>query len=69
MLLVSKLNKLESILEIEHGYGGHLMTTFVPFETALQMLAVAYLVSAVVLVAASYIGWVAIETLEGTRKL
>ena len=44
------------------------MTTFVPFETALQMLAVAYVVSAVVLVAASYIGWVAIETLEETRK-
>ncbi len=44
------------------------MTTYVPFENALQMLAVAYVVSAVVLLAASYIGWVAIETLEETRK-
>ncbi len=45
------------------------MITFVPFETALQMLAVAYVVSAVVLLAASYIGWAVIETMEETRKL
>jgi hypothetical protein len=45
------------------------MTTFVPFETALQMLAVTYVVSAVVLLAASYIGWATIEILEETRKL
>lgn len=45
------------------------MATYVPFETALQALAVVYAVSAIVLLAASYIGWVVIETIEESRKL
>lgn len=40
------------------------MTTYIPFETALRMLANAYLVSVILLLAVSYIGWVALETIE-----
>jgi hypothetical protein len=45
------------------------MATYVPFATALQSLAVVYVLSAVVLLAASYICWVLIETFEDPRKL
>ena len=45
------------------------MTSYLPFETALQMLAVAYIGSVLVLFAASYIGWVVVETLEESRKV
>ncbi len=40
------------------------MTTYIPFETALRMLASSYLVSVILLLAVSYIGWVLIETIE-----
>jgi len=40
------------------------MTTYICFETALRMLVNAYLVSVVLLIAGSYIGLAAIETIE-----
>lgn len=40
------------------------MTTYIPFETALRMFASGYLVSVILLLAVSYIGWVVIETIE-----
>ncbi len=40
------------------------MTTYISWETAFQILATAYAVSAIVLIAASYIGLVVLQTLE-----
>ncbi len=40
------------------------MTTYICSETALRMLVNAYLVSVVLLIAGSYIGWAMIETIE-----
>lgn len=45
------------------------MTTYIAFGAGLQILAVAYIVSALVLIAASYIGWAVIETIEESSKL
>jgi hypothetical protein len=67
--LVGKIAAKKGILEIVAGDGGHLMVTDIPFGQALQLLAVAYLASVVVLMAVSYICWVAIETLEDSRRL
>ncbi|BAY31167.1 hypothetical protein NIES37_17750 [Tolypothrix tenuis PCC 7101] len=44
------------------------MTTYIFFNEALQMLANAYLISAVVLIAASGIGLAVIETMEKTGE-
>ncbi|MCL1464429.1 hypothetical protein [Argonema galeatum] len=45
------------------------MTTYISFGAGLQMLAVAYLVSAFLLVAGSYICFSVIETLEEGGQL
>lgn len=44
------------------------MTTYIFFETALRMLANAYLVSAVMLLALSYIALAVIETIEESNE-
>lgn len=44
-----------------------MMTTYISFETALRMLANAYLVSVTVSLLASYIGWVLIETIQADK--
>jgi hypothetical protein len=44
------------------------MTTYVFFDEALQMLANAYLISAMLLIAASGIGLAVIETIEKTGE-
>lgn len=59
---------LIGILEIEQDYGVRHMIDYIPFSTALQSLAVVYILSALVLLAASYIGWTVIETLEESGK-
>ena len=40
------------------------MTTYISLETAMRMVANAYLLSGVLLIAASYICWAAIEEIE-----
>ncbi|HEY9873172.1 MAG TPA: hypothetical protein V6D12_07035 [Candidatus Obscuribacterales bacterium] len=40
------------------------MTTYITLETALRMLANTYLASVILLLAASYIGFAVIETME-----
>jgi hypothetical protein len=45
------------------------MIDYIPFETALRMLAAAYVASAILLLAATYIGWAVIETIEESRRL
>ena len=42
------------------------MTTYISIETALRLLANAYLLSAVLLIAFSYIGLAVLETIEIT---
>ncbi|BAY07163.1 MULTISPECIES: hypothetical protein [Nostocales] len=44
------------------------MTTYIFFNDALQMLTNAYLISAIVLIAASGIGLAVIETIEKTGE-
>ncbi|MDZ8053353.1 MAG: hypothetical protein RMX68_026010 [Aulosira sp. ZfuVER01] len=44
------------------------MTTYIFFNDALQMLTNAYLISAIVLIAASGIGLAVIETIEKTEQ-
>ncbi|HEY9849244.1 MAG TPA: hypothetical protein V6D28_07280 [Leptolyngbyaceae cyanobacterium] len=44
------------------------MTTYISFGSGLQMLAVAYLVSAIVLMAGSYICYAVIESFEHGGK-
>ncbi|MBW4564030.1 MAG: hypothetical protein KME32_23395 [Mojavia pulchra JT2-VF2] len=44
------------------------MTTYIFFDGALQMLANAYLISAILLIAASGIGLAVIETIEKTAE-
>ncbi|MFB2923073.1 MULTISPECIES: hypothetical protein [Aerosakkonema] len=45
------------------------MIDYISFGSALQTIAVAYLVSAFLLIAASYVCFAVIETLEATGKL
>jgi hypothetical protein len=45
------------------------MTTYISFETALQMLTVAYTVPALLLIVASAIGLAVIETVEEVGQL
>lgn len=40
------------------------MTTYIPMQMAMNMISNAYLVSVIVILAVSYIGWTAIETIE-----
>ena len=44
------------------------MTTYIFFDEALQMLTNAYLISAILLIAASAIGLAVIETIEKTGE-
>lgn len=43
------------------------MTSYITLETALRMLANTYLVSTLLLMAASYIGFAVIETIENAE--
>ncbi|WP_178381704.1 hypothetical protein [[Phormidium ambiguum] IAM M-71] len=45
------------------------MAPYIPFSSALQTLAVAYLVSVVLLMALSYIGWAIIEIMEESNEI
>lgn len=45
------------------------MAPYISFSSALQTLAVAYLVSVVLLMALSYIGWAIIEIMEESNEI
>lgn len=45
------------------------MAPYIPFSSALQTFAVAYLVSVVLLLALSYIGWAIIEIMEESSEI
>lgn len=45
------------------------MTGYISFSTALEMFAVAYLVSGILLIGLSYIGWVVVEIMEESGKI
>jgi len=45
------------------------MELYIPFSSALQTLAVTYLVSVLCIAAASYIGWVIIEIMEESSEI
>ena len=45
------------------------MFDYIPFSSALEIFAGSYLVSVILLLAVSYIGWVVVEIMEDSGKV